>query len=58
MPVPRFSTPVERRELSSLYASKGTGRDAIRPKMVRWLADSLAEPLPAAVPGLNAANPH
>ncbi len=31
---------------------------AIRPKMVRWLADILAEPLPAAVLGLNAANLH
>ncbi len=43
MPVPQFSIPVVHGELSSLDISKGAGPDDIHPRMVRWLANFLAE---------------
>ncbi len=64
-PVPQFSTPVVHRELSSLDISKETDRAAIRPRMVRRLADFFGWTLFSGggtnrlgFCGLNAANLH
>ncbi len=46
LPVPTGVMPlVVHIDLSNLDISKGAGPDDIRPQMVRWLADFLAEPL-------------
>ncbi len=45
MPAPQVSTPVVQRELSGLVILNEDDPYAIYRRMVRWIADVLAEPL-------------